>query len=280
MSDLPSSTLCYLKQLLSDNPQFGRAVVNDLTHKGKGFLKNNQLLQQLYIDLIEEQLGVLDSSFAMETNAAYSTPLSKEESTGDSEAYPCKFIYQMLSYMNPSPEMNSLSQHLDELFQDLVNRTNRSDHGCLDKGTVYSCLLSPPTTYLIDKFCSIENQMRFLAEGHPELPLPRHAVQEFKQQGHSVGSFVQVCYAQSFMEDRKSAWQYLFFHALEGNHVLENIVVRFSTSRESTQGQIAGWDEDYLPLGLRRCSCCIILISSPPFYFDPLHIIKSESSTD
>lgn len=227
VSDLPSSTLSFLKQLLSDSPQFGRAVVNDLTSKGKGFLKNNQLLQQLYLDVIGEQLKALDGQ-AGET-CTYTTQLNTEGSTQDSEAKCCKLIYQMLSYMNPTPEMLSLSERLDELFKDLINRINRHEHSCLDKGTLYSCLLSQSTTYLIEKFCSIENQMRFLVEGHPKLPLSRSAVQGFGQQSLPVGSFVQVCYTQSFMETREGAWQYLFFHALEGNHILENIVVRFVT---------------------------------------------------
>ena len=225
MSDLPSSTLSFLKQLLSDSPQFGRAVINDLTSKGKGFLKNNQLLQQLYLDVIGEQLKALDGD--AEEILTHPTPLNTEENTQDSEAKHCKLIYQMLSYMNPTPEMLSLSKRLDELFKDLINQINRHEHSYLDKGTLYSCLLSQSTTYLIEKFCSIENKIRFLVEGHPESPLSRSTVQRFGQKSLPVGSVVQVCYTQSFMETRESAWQYLFFHALEGNHVLENIVVRF-----------------------------------------------------
>ena len=220
VSDLPSSTLSFLKQLLSDSPQFGQAVINDLTSKGKGFLKNNQLLQQLYLDLIEEQLK------ALETHSAIPALLNTGETTGDSKAKQCKFIYHMLSYMNPSPEMIGLSKRLDGLFKNLINQTFRDD-SYLDKGTLYSCLLSQSSSYLIEKFCNIENQMRFSVEGLPEVPLPGSAARGLKQQSISAGCFVEICYAQSFMENRKDAWQYLFFHALEGNHILENIVVRF-----------------------------------------------------
>lgn len=217
VSDLPSSTLSFLKQLLSDSPQFGQAVINDLTSKGKGFLKNNQLLQQLYLDLIEEQLK------ALETHSAIPALLNTGETTGDSKAKQCKFIYHMLSYMNPSPEMIGLSKRLDGLFKNLINQTFRDD-SYLDKGTLYSCLLSQSSSYLIEKFCNIENQMRFSVEGLPEVPLPGSAARGLKQQSISAGCFVEICYAQSFMENRKDAWQYLFFHALEGNHILENIV--------------------------------------------------------
>ena len=204
-------------------------MINDLTSKGKGFLKNNQLLQELYLDLIEEQLKMLDDG-AVDMQSTLPIPLSTHENTTDSEAKQCKFIYQLLSYMDPSPEMLSLSQHLDELFKNLISWTNRAERSCLDKGIIYSCLLSQSNTYLIEKFSSIENQMRFLVDGHSELPLSRSAVQGFKQHSLSVGPHVQICYTQSFMKDRKSAWQYLFFHALEGNHVLENVVVRFDLS--------------------------------------------------
>ena len=231
MSDLSSSTLSYLKQLLFESPQFGRAVVNDLTSKGKGFLKNNQLLQQLYIDLINEQLKALDSD-AVGADCIDSTAVDTGESTADSAVKRCKFIYQMLSYMNPGPEMLSLSKCLDDLFKNLISRTLNHEPSCLDKGTLYSCLLSQSTTYLIEKFCYIENQMRFLVKGHPELPLSRTTPQGYKRQAVVVGPFVQVCFAQSFMEDRKEAWQFLFFHALDGNHILENIVVRLQRFSE------------------------------------------------
>ena len=208
-----------MKQLLSDNPQFGQAVINDLTSKGKGFLKNNQLLQQLYLDLIKEQLKLLDGD-----DVEFDL-YDREESMQDSKSKQCKFIYKMLSYMNPSSEMVSLSTQLDELFRNLINHTF-NDHSCLDKGTLYSCLLSQPSTYLIEKFCRIENQMRFSVEGLTEVDPSRFAMQGFKQQNISVACL--LCYAQSFMKNRKDAWQYLYFHALEGYHVLENIVVRLT----------------------------------------------------
>lgn len=225
VSDLPSSTLSYLKQLLSESPQFGRAVVNDLTSKGKGFLKNNQLLQQLYVDLINEHLKALDSD-TVEADCTDPAVVGTGKSPLDSVMKRCKFIYQMVSYMNPSPEMVSLSKGIDDLFKNLLNQTQNHKHNRLNKGMLYSCLLNQSTTYLIEKFCYIENQMRFYVEGHPELPLSRTTVQGFKQQAALDGPFVQVCYSQSFMEDRREAWQFLFFHALDGNHILENIVVR------------------------------------------------------
>jgi len=231
VSDLPSSTLSYLKHLLSESPQFGRAVVNDLTSKGKGFLKNNQLLQELYVDLINDQLKALDSE-AVDAGCIDQAAVGTGESPINSINKRCQFIYQMLSYMNPSPEMVSLSKGIDDLFKSLVHRTSVHKRSKLDKGMLYSCLLSQPTTYLIEKFCYIENQMQFYVEGPPELPLSRTTLQGFKQQGALVGPFVQVCYSQSFMDDRKEAWKFLFFHALDGNHILENIVVRLTVRRE------------------------------------------------
>lgn len=223
VSDLPTSTLSFLKQLLSNSPLFGQAVINDLTSKGKGFLKNNQLLQQLYLDVIDEQLKALESD-AVEMQSTYFTLLSTEENTRDFKCKPSKIIYQMLSYMNPTPEMLSLSMHLDELFKNLINLINNGGYSCLDKGTLYSCLLSQSNTYLIDKFCAIENKVRFIMESHHEMLWSRSAAQGFRQQKLSVGPAVQVCYTQSFIENRRDAWQHLFFHVMEGNHVLENVV--------------------------------------------------------
>ena len=224
VSDLPSSTLSYLKQLLSESPQFGHAVINDLTSKGKGFLKNNQLLQQLYLDLINEQLMALDSG-AVEVDGTSTTSVPKDDMPVKCATKECKFIYQMLSYMDPSPEMLSLSKCLDDLFRNLIIRSSNERDTILDRGILYSCFLSQTSTYLMEKFCFVENQMRFAVNDRSELPLSRATLQRFKQPSALDGLTVNICYAQSFMEDRREAWKFLFFHALNGNHILENMVV-------------------------------------------------------
>lgn len=224
VSDLPSSTLSYLKQLLSESPQFGHAVINDLTSKGKGFLKNNQLLQQLYLDLINEQLMALDSG-AVEVDGTSTTSVPKDDMPVKCATKECKFIYQMLSYMDPSPEMLSLSKCLDDLFRNLIIRSSNERDTILDRGILYSCFLSQTSTYLMEKFCFIENQMRFAVNDRSELPLSRATLQRFKQPSALDGLTVNICYAQSFMEDRREAWKFLFFHALNGNHILENMMV-------------------------------------------------------
>ena len=227
VSDFSSSALSFLRSLLSDSPQFGQAVINDLTSKGKGFLKNNQLLQQLYLDVIDDQLKFLDSKNIVEMDSNSSFPISNEGNAEECMVQKSKRIYQMLSYMKPTPEMLDLSSRLDELCKTLINLINGRECSGLDKGTLYSCLLSQSSTYLIEKFCRIENQLRFSAEDHSELSSSRFQLEGLRQI-FTVGPAVQVCYTQSFMENRRNAWQYLFFHALVGNHVMENVVVRYS----------------------------------------------------
>lgn len=223
VSDFSSSALSFLRSLLSDSPQFGQAVINDLTSKGKGFLKNNQLLQQLYLDVIDDQLKFLDSKNIVEMDSNSSFPISNEGNAEECMVQKSKRIYQMLSYMKPTPEMLDLSSRLDELCKTLINLINGRECSGLDKGTLYSCLLSQSSTYLIEKFCRIENQLRFSAEDHSELSSSRFQLEGLRQI-FTVGPAVQVCYTQSFMENRRNAWQYLFFHALVGNHVMENVV--------------------------------------------------------
>ena len=216
VSDLPSCTLLYLKQLLWKSPQFGHAVIKELSSKGKAFAKNNQLLQQLYLNLINEHLKELDS-----------VEQRTEESDNDFINVQQRFIYRMLACMDPKSEMLELSESLDILFKDLLNRTFHDESCHFDKGALYSCFLGRSTTYLIDKFCAVENQELFCSqEGQQLLQSPASVVQSHCHQCASFpSSFAQICYNQSFIKDRKEAWRYLFFHALEGNHILENIVV-------------------------------------------------------
>lgn len=226
VSDLPSSTLSFLRSLLSDSPQLGQAVIDDLTSKGNGFLKNNQLLQHLYLDIIDEELKRLSKDIA-KIHPSQPTPMSNEGNTADFIRRGSKLIYQMLSYMKPTPEMLELSSRLDELFKNLINLINGNECCHLDKGTLYACLLGQSTTFLIEKLCRLENQMRFAEEKLGELWSLRSLAEGLGQPNMFAGPKIQVCYTQSFIEKRQKAWNFLFFHALKGNHVLENVVVSF-----------------------------------------------------
>lgn len=97
----------------------------------------------------------------------------------------------------------------------------------LDKGTLYACLLGQSTTFLIEKFCRLENQMRFAKEKLGELWSLTSLAEGLGKPNLSAAPNIQVCYTQSFIEKREKAWNFLFFHALKGNHVLENVVVSF-----------------------------------------------------
>lgn len=191
-------------------------MITALTAKGRAFLENNEILQKLYLDLIKECLQA-------ELSSSPSVADSESDSfcTGHLDRHNC--VYQLLSFMNPTCEMPELSDLLDGLFEDLIRRASPDElHQHLDKGKLYLCLLGRSTTFLIDKFCGIENRLRFQFSIQTDLAACPCG---YLDQPQFVGPSAQICYSQSFVKDRTLAWQQLFFHSLDGNHILEKIVV-------------------------------------------------------
>lgn len=204
---LSSNSIQFLKGLLDQDPEFGHAIISQLNSKAKTFLENNQTLQELYISGIQQLLGKLARCDARNTGKA---DLEIVDSMKNQ-------LYTMLSVMNPTPEMVSLLSPLESLFTSLIQHSKSLETPQLDIGNLYSSLLQRPTSFLLQNFCNVENNLRFNSdvEGNGALGgsilLPNQAAY--------------VCLSQSNMKDRTEAMKFLFFHALNGNHVLENIVV-------------------------------------------------------
>lgn len=125
-----------------------------------------------------------------------------------------KHLYRMLSLLSPTPDMLSLSSPLQTLFENLCQQSKVSGLTTLDIGSLYSCLLQRPTGLLIKKFCQVENRLRF----------PREETEngEITSGGRFSTYSVHVGLSKF---DAKKSMKCRFVYALDGNHVLENIVV-------------------------------------------------------
>ena len=225
---LSSSCLHFLEKLLDEDPAFGHALISKLTGQNKHFLETNQNLQQLYLNCIAKSLDVLDKecSYSDDGKATLSRSASRPESEESSTVFSKhkEHVYHMLSLLNPTSEMTALSDALDKLFETLMKRTKIPGSRCLDKGVLYSCLMQRQSTFLLSKFCDVENRLRLPVDG------------EFGNvQGVGKGvvgvrspvtcPIVHVCLFQSHVTDRSDAWKYLYFHSMNKNHILENIMV-------------------------------------------------------
>lgn len=215
VSEISSSVLNYLKQLLSEDAKLGHAVIMELTGEGRSYLKNNQMLQKLYIEAIEHQLKTVDNYGGVNT-------ASSDENVEAlcRQSHSC--VYCLLAVMNPCSDMTDLSPILDQLFQDLLKRTRLKNHKQLDISKLYNCLIGRKTTYLITKFFDVENSLR-LGKG-----IGSCVGEQFYLKQSSAGALlppVQITCHQSLIDDRQEAWKLLYFHGMNGNHVLENVVV-------------------------------------------------------
>jgi len=208
---LSSNSIQFLKNLLDEDPEFGHAIISQLISKAKTFLDNNQTLQELYIDGIKRLLE----------NMAKCEILSAGKADLEMVHNMKKHLYKLLSFMNPTSEMVSLSHSLQSLFKTLIQSSQFPGISQLNIGNLYSSLLQRPTSFLLQNFCKIENDLQFsrdvLLEGNEEVLGGKYS---------SLSQTATVCLSQCGITDRSEALKFLFFHALNGNHVLENIVVR------------------------------------------------------
>ena len=194
----------FLRNCLYINPTLGHAIINKLTCKASNeLLANNQALQGLFLKCIE---GSLNST----------VPSSEEiqpdffESENQAKVQQCQdLVYDLLSLMDPTPEMTELE--LDRVFLRLLELT--IDTGLnqpialFDSRKIYSCLLGRKTNYLIMQFQRVEE---FVRKNHSQLK------QLSNEEDHSGVKRVAD----------KEKWRFLFFETLYGNqHMLEHVLV-------------------------------------------------------
>lgn len=154
--------------------------------------------------------------------------LANDGSTGQSPTSLCPRtiedtkdqLYKLLSFMNPTADMIALISSLESLFKNLIQQCKLTGISQLQTGALYSSLLQRPTSFLLQSFCQVENKLLFSCD-------------ELLEDGEVFGGKYPllsqaacVCLAQCNITKRTEALKFLFFHALNRNHILENIVVR------------------------------------------------------
>ena len=126
-------------------------------------------------------------------------------------------IYDLLSLMDPTPEMKELK--LDRVFLRLLEIT--IDTGLnqpvnlFDSKKIYSCLLGRKINYLIIEFQRVEEYVRKNQSKQLQLKLLSNG-----EEDHSGVAFRRV--------SDKEKWRYLFFETLYSNkHMLEHVLVSY-----------------------------------------------------
>ena len=202
--------LQFLRNCLYENPTLGHAIINKLTCKIRNeLLANNQTLQGLFLKCIEGSLNTLVSSIeGVQPDFFESEDQAKFQQYQD-------LIYDLLSLMDPMPEMTELK--LDGVFLRLLELT--IDTGLnqpislFDSKKIYSCLLGRKINYLIVEFQRVEEYVRKNQTKQLQLKLLSN-----DEEDHSGFAFRRVA--------NKEKWRCLFFETLYSNqHMLEHVLV-------------------------------------------------------
>ena len=195
---------------LYENPTLGHAIINKLTcNNSNEFLANNQTLQGLFLKCIERSLNSLvASSDGVQADFFESEDQAKFQQNQD-------LIYDLLSLMDPTPEMTELK--LDGVFLRLLELT--VDAGLnqpislFDSKKIYSCFLGRKMNYLIVEFQRVEEYVRKNQTKQLQLKSSSNS-----EEDHIGASFRRV-------PDREK-WRFLFFETLYSNqHMLERVLV-------------------------------------------------------
>ena len=197
----------FLRNCLYENPTLAHAVIYKLTCKtDNDLLANNQALQGLFLKCVEGSLNSLvPSSEGMQSDFF--------ESENEAKYQQCQeLIYNLLSLMDPTPEMTELE--LDRVFLRLLELT--VDVGLsqpitlFDSKKIYSCLLGRKTNYLIMQFQRVEE---FVRKKQSQFKLLSNEEEHSGVTVRRVGD--------------KEKWRFLFFETLYNNrHMLEHVLVR------------------------------------------------------
>ena len=170
------------------------------------FLANNQTLQDLFLKCIEGSLNSLVSSIE---------GVQPDFFENEDQAKFRELIYDLLSLMDPTPEMKELK--LDRVFFRLLELT--VDTGLnqpvslFDSKKIYSCLLGRKINYLIVEFQRVEEYVRKNQTKQLQLKLLSSS-----EEDRSGFAFRRVA--------DKEKWRFLFFETLCSNqHMLENVLV-------------------------------------------------------
>ena len=172
-------------------------------------LANNQILQGLFLKCIEGSLNTLVSSIeGVQPDFFESEDQAKFQQYQD-------LIYDLLSLMDPTPEMTELK--LDRVFLRLleltVNTGLNQPISLFDSKKIYSCLLGRKINYLIVEFQRVEEYVRKSQAKQLQLKLLSDG-----EENHSGFAFRRVA--------DKEKWRFLFFETLYNNqHMLEHVLV-------------------------------------------------------
>ena len=196
----------FLRNCLYENPTLGHAIINKLICKADNdLLVNNQALQGLFLKCIEGSLNSLvPSSEGTQPDFLESENEAKYQQTQE-------LIYDLLSLMDPAPEMTELE--LDRVFLRLLELT--VDVGLsqpialFDSKKIYSCLLGRNTIYLIVQFQRVEE---FVRKKQLQFKLLSNGEEQTGVAVKRVGD--------------KEKWRFLFFDTLYNHrHMLEHVLV-------------------------------------------------------
>ena len=172
----PAIVLKFLRSVLASDPSLGHALITSLSvhqlPRSQRYLMNNETLQLLYLDIASECIEKLrDVRARRNSNREVGTHDSQGEHGRRTaiEAMPLTLengeklreqIYQMLSLVNPYPEMNRAMKQIEGIFEQLLFLLSSGVEPGFSLGAIYSCLIGRPSCLLARKLQEVEKMLK------------------------------------------------------------------------------------------------------------------------
>ena len=199
------------------DPSLGHALITSLSvhqlPKSQRSLVNNEALQLLYLDIASEcvkrirkaharaesnkgEVGTYDSQGeCSQLSATEAMPLTQDKAEKLRE-----LVYQMLSLVNPNPEMTRVMKKIVRLFEHLLLPFNTGAEPDFSLEAIYCCLIARPSCLLARKLQEVEKML--------------------KASGATIGTLQEMDIVEA---DRWKPVFYALYHKHE--HFLESIMV-------------------------------------------------------
>ena len=189
----PAKVLKFLRSVLASDPSLGHTLITSLSvhqlPKSQRYLMNNEALQLLYLDIASECVKKLREGYATVSNKGESGTYDSQIEYGQhpvTEAIPLtpekaeklrEQVYQMLSLVNPYPEMNRAMKQIEGIVEQLLFPFTGGVEPEFSLGAIYSCLIGRPSCLLARKLQEVEKVLKSLGTTSDSLQEEREVLE-------------------------------------------------------------------------------------------------------
>lgn len=160
----PSTVQAFIRSLVFASPPLGHALIISLTIRDNPtYLVNNETIQLIYIDCIDIHLKKILDSIETTTETTptttETTPSTGGETVVSEKDAKIHDVLEVLSLVDPSPEMSRIMKQLDKIFVVMLQIMAGGKY-LFSVESIYGVLIGRESQILVKRFQDVEEYLR------------------------------------------------------------------------------------------------------------------------